>query len=279
MRNRYFILTAAFIILLILHISAQDSQENSKPLTSDSQVVEVTGKDSLSDSSLVLNDSLKSIDSLSSMDTINTLEDTTKIDNVSEKSISEKMGLFIAELKYFDVAIYFFQIVVLFMGIGISIFYLSLFSNKKYISDIKELIHTSSIKEAGADIYQLIDFEIENLRDKYSFIDFLTSASPLSGLLGTVVGLVKVFKSQAYVGTVSMKTLSGGMYVAMVTTATGLTVAIIGMIFGHILDNKTALIRLNLSESLLAESDTREKAKQEKSEKVNEKDEKNEKEK
>ncbi len=58
----------------------------------------------------------------------------------------------------------------------------------------------------------------------------ITSVSPLLGLLGTVVGLLEVFREIEASGHPEIARLSGGIYVAMITTVLGLTVAIPSLI-------------------------------------------------
>jgi biopolymer transport protein ExbB len=55
----------------------------------------------------------------------------------------------------------------------------------------------------------------------------IASVSPLLGLLGTVLGMIELFRRiEALRGQVSFVTLSGGMWEALLTTAAGLMVAI-----------------------------------------------------
>ena len=59
----------------------------------------------------------------------------------------------------------------------------------------------------------------------------IATISPLLGLLGTVIGMIKVFaKMQGTEGAANIATLSGGISEALVTTAAGLTVAIPALI-------------------------------------------------
>jgi biopolymer transport protein ExbB len=55
--------------------------------------------------------------------------------------------------------------------------------------------------------------------------------SPLLGLLGTVFGMIEVFNALVNHGTGDPTVLAGGISVALITTAAGLTVAIPSLIF------------------------------------------------
>ena len=58
------------------------------------------------------------------------------------------------------------------------------------------------------------------------FIAICAAASPLLGLLGTVVGIIETFKMITLFGTGNVQTLSGGISQALITTEIGLIVAI-----------------------------------------------------
>ena len=59
----------------------------------------------------------------------------------------------------------------------------------------------------------------------------IASISPLLGLLGTVIGMISVFAAITQHGVGDPGALAGGISEAMITTAAGLTVAIISLVF------------------------------------------------
>ena len=59
----------------------------------------------------------------------------------------------------------------------------------------------------------------------------IASISPLLGLLGTVVGMIKVFTAITTHGVGNPGVLANGISQAMITTAAGLSVAIVSLIF------------------------------------------------
>ncbi len=59
----------------------------------------------------------------------------------------------------------------------------------------------------------------------------IASISPLLGLLGTVIGMIKVFTVITTMGLGDPAVLAEGISVALITTATGLTVAIPSLMF------------------------------------------------
>ncbi|MCZ6644329.1 MAG: MotA/TolQ/ExbB proton channel family protein [Gammaproteobacteria bacterium] len=62
-------------------------------------------------------------------------------------------------------------------------------------------------------------------------LGIIASVSPLLGLLGTVVGMIKVFTALMLEGAGNANVLAGGISQALITTAAGLSVAIPALIF------------------------------------------------
>lgn len=74
----------------------------------------------------------------------------------------------------------------------------------------------------------------EVVHDMERFLNTLgtiATISPLLGLLGTVIGMISVFAAITKHGVGDPGALAGGISEAMITTAAGLTVAIISLVF------------------------------------------------
>ena len=69
-------------------------------------------------------------------------------------------------------------------------------------------------------------------------ITILAAVSPLFGLLGTVTGMIDTFDVITYFGTGNPRAMAAGISEALVTTQTGLMVAIPGMFMSVILARK-----------------------------------------
>jgi len=161
-----------------------------------------------------------------------------------EVTMSEKIGAIVVLYRAFDSLIYFLQGLLLFIGVGITIFYYMKFKRAGFQAELDKKVHAMADEVT---LQSAINFEIESLQNKYIFLDLMIAAAPMSGLLGTVVGLVQVFSEQTLVEHVTMQSIASGMYVAMVTTVCGLIVALIGVIGRHMLNSILATMREELA--------------------------------
>ncbi len=85
-------------------------------------------------------------------------------------------------------------------------------------------ITKESIEEAASHV-------VHDLQRYLSTLGTIASVTPLLGLLGTVVGMIKVFSTIMIEGTGNAAQLAGGISEALITTATGLTIAIPTLFF------------------------------------------------
>lgn len=87
----------------------------------------------------------------------------------------------------------------------------------------REVMKESIQEAAGQVIHELERF--------LSPLGTIAAVTPLLGLLGTVIGMIKVFNEIMIQGTGNANVLAGGISEALITTAAGLTVAIPALIF------------------------------------------------
>lgn len=80
--------------------------------------------------------------------------------------------------------------------------------------------------------------------------------SPLLGLLGTIVGMIVAFESIAASGTGDPRVVAGGISQALITTATGLIIAVPAIIFHRYLGHKAEKARAGIEMYALAFSNT-----------------------
>jgi len=90
--------------------------------------------------------------------------------------------------------------------------------------------------------------EINTFGKNIRGLEVIATISPLMGLLGTVIGMVQAFSKVAeYQGQVDPGLLAGGIWVALLTTAAGLAVAIPAVVMLHYFEKKIELITFQLS--------------------------------
>jgi biopolymer transport protein ExbB len=77
-----------------------------------------------------------------------------------------------------------------------------------------------------------------SLNDYLALIGVLAAIAPFLGLLGTVTGMIATFDVLAFFGTGNAKAMAGGISEALITTQTGLLVAIPGLYMKGFLDRR-----------------------------------------
>jgi biopolymer transport protein ExbB len=101
-----------------------------------------------------------------------------------------------------------------------------------------------SIEEAGRQV-------VHDLERFLNTLGTIASITPLIGLLGTVVGMIKVFSAIMIHGVGDPGILAGGISEALITTAAGLTVAIPSVIFHRYFERLVDEYVLNMEEEAL----------------------------
>ncbi|WP_051305460.1 MotA/TolQ/ExbB proton channel family protein [Desulfogranum mediterraneum] len=76
------------------------------------------------------------------------------------------------------------------------------------------------------------------LNDHLATIGVLAAIAPLFGLLGTVTGMISTFDVLALFGTGNSKAMAGGISEALITTQTGLLVAVPGLYMKNFLSRR-----------------------------------------
>jgi biopolymer transport protein ExbB len=79
-------------------------------------------------------------------------------------------------------------------------------------------------------------------------IAVLAGIAPLLGLLGTVLGMIETFDVISIFGTGNAKAMAGGISVALITTQTGLMVAIPGLFLSGLLLRRASRLEIRLNE-------------------------------
>jgi len=101
-----------------------------------------------------------------------------------------------------------------------------------------------SIQEAAAHV-------VHDLERYLNTLGTIAAVAPLLGLLGTVVGMIKVFAEIMTQGTGNASALAGGISEALITTAAGLTVAIPALVMHRYFTGKIDGIVVELEQETI----------------------------
>jgi biopolymer transport protein ExbB len=104
------------------------------------------------------------------------------------------------------------------------------------------------IKEAVEDTGRHVVHELERFLNTLGTI---AGISPLLGLLGTVIGMIKVFSTILDQGVGNANQLAGGIAEALITTAAGLTVAIPSFFFYRYFKGRVAAYVVSMEEQAI----------------------------
>jgi len=93
-----------------------------------------------------------------------------------------------------------------------------------------------SMKDVNVAVENVGNLEVSKLEKGMPWLATIAGVAPMVGLLGTVTGLIKTFKSMADAAdSINAGAFSNGIYEAMVTTVAGLIVGIVAYIAYNIL--------------------------------------------
>jgi len=104
------------------------------------------------------------------------------------------------------------------------------------------------MKEAIEEVGHQVIYELERYLNTLGTI---ASITPLLGLLGTVIGMIKVFTAITTAGVGDPGVLAHGISEALITTAAGLAVAIPSLIFHRYLSGKVNMLVIGMEEEAL----------------------------
>ena len=94
--------------------------------------------------------------------------------------------------------------------------------------------------------------QIENLERRLSILGIVSYISPMAGLLGTVLGMIKSFKAIALQGAGDPNLVANGISEALITTAAGLLIAIPAIIAYNTFNRKVDKIMLEIEKTSTA---------------------------
>ena len=101
-----------------------------------------------------------------------------------------------------------------------------------------------SIEEAGRHV-------VHELEKYLNALGTIAAITPLLGLLGTVIGMIKVFAAITAVGVGNPQILAGGISEALITTAAGLLVGIPSLMFHRYFKGKINELTVDMEQHAL----------------------------
>ena len=105
-------------------------------------------------------------------------------------------------------------------------------------------IMKESIEENGRQV-------VSEMERYLNTLGTIASIAPLLGLLGTVIGMIKVFSAITVAGVGNPTILAGGISEALITTATGLSVAIPSLMFHRYFESRVQRLVVKMEEESL----------------------------
>ncbi|MEK6234287.1 MAG: MotA/TolQ/ExbB proton channel family protein, partial [Planctomycetales bacterium] len=127
----------------------------------------------------------------------------------------------------------------------------------RYKAPISRILHAGLLRagrplpEVEKGMEDAVSREVSTLRARNRPLGVIASVAPLVGLLGTVVGMIFAFMTASQVGTGKAESLAEGIYLALLTTAAGLTIAIPCLLLSAYYNGKIEKLMAALDEVLM----------------------------
>jgi biopolymer transport protein ExbB len=81
------------------------------------------------------------------------------------------------------------------------------------------------------------NLELYNLEKNLNILGMIAYIAPMFGFLGTIIGMFELFASLGKSGEYNIATIANGIYVKMITSATGLIIGMMAYIANRVLSN------------------------------------------
>lgn len=118
---------------------------------------------------------------------------------------------------------------------------------------VKACLHHSQWSRSSAEkaVREILVEEVPQLNKSLTTLAVLASSAPMLGLLGTVTGMIHLFKVITQYGTSDPSILAGGISEALITTQAGLIVAIPLLLTHNFLKNKARYIQTEIERNTI----------------------------
>lgn len=92
------------------------------------------------------------------------------------------------------------------------------------------------IKDIEGAIENQGKLEVSRLEKNINILGIIAGIAPMLGFVGTIFGVIQIFRDVEMAGGIDIGSVSGGLYVKMIASASGLTIGILAYIGYHILN-------------------------------------------
>ena len=104
------------------------------------------------------------------------------------------------------------------------------------------MIETKSVKDREKLVEESVHVLASKIERFSGLVSTISTVSPMFGLLGTVTGMMKSFSALAKASQQAQTLLANGIAEALVTTATGLLVAIPAVVFYNYMVSRSSVL-------------------------------------
>lgn len=108
---------------------------------------------------------------------------------------------------------------------------------------------SGSYEEVAKAIEDYGSVEMSKLESGLSWVSLFIALAPMLGFMGTVIGMISAFDDIAEANTINASIVAGGIKIALITTVSGLIVAIILQVFYNYILSKIDSIVLDMEEA------------------------------
>ncbi len=119
---------------------------------------------------------------------------------------------------------------------------------------VREFVKSrTGVRDVDAGMLKLLsERAVREVEKSMGVLYALCASAPLLGLLGTVMGMIKVFFALTLFGTGNVKAIASGISEALITTQGGLVVAIPGFYMAHFLRRRVEELKRDALEIALS---------------------------
>jgi biopolymer transport protein ExbB len=102
------------------------------------------------------------------------------------------------------------------------------------------------VEDFEREVEESIMFQMRKLDRNLWVLDTAVTLGPLLGLLGTIIGMIGSFNILGVSGTSDPMAVSGGIAHALIATACGLTIALVGVVALNYLNKRVRMVLLQM---------------------------------